>query len=243
MKVPLSDRLKRRILKRRDALLRRVFEAFGDGRYSKVALDNLDDRLAKYLSYDEGYFVEAGGNDGVAQSNTYYLEKVRKWRGVLVEPIPDLHKLCQRNRRRSKVFNNALVARDFTESSVMMQYANLMSCVDGALASEAEQKSQIELGVKWQDLSGTYTVTVPARTLTSVLDEADTPAEFDLLSLDVEGYERFVLDGLDLARYRPKFILVESRFYAAEVHSMLSGLYELVERPSPHDSLYRRRAG
>jgi hypothetical protein len=33
----------------------------------------------------KGVFVEFGAEDGVFNSNTYFFEKVLKWRGVLVE--------------------------------------------------------------------------------------------------------------------------------------------------------------
>ena len=50
-----------------------------------------------------------------------------------------------------------------------------------------------------------------ARTLSSLLDEVNAPLAFDLLSLDVEGNELAVLQGLDFQRYKPKGILVETR--------------------------------
>ena len=31
--------------------------------------------LLKYLNYENGFFIEAGANDGVAQSNTFILKK------------------------------------------------------------------------------------------------------------------------------------------------------------------------
>jgi FkbM family methyltransferase len=85
--------------------------------------------------------------------------------------------------------------------------------------------------------------TVPARTLSSVLDEARAP-EIDLLSLDVEGFEPQVLAGLDLDRHAPRFILVEIRDMAtgrAAIEAVLGDRYEPVEALSPYDMLYARR--
>ena len=50
-----------------------------------------------------------------------------------------------------------------------------------------------------------------ASTLSSILDEVNAPLGFDLLSLDVEGNNLSVLQGLDFFRYKPKWILVETR--------------------------------
>ena len=59
-------------------ILRFIFEFFNISIFSKPGLNGLDDKLEKYLDYTNGFFIEAGGNDGFLQSNTYYLEKFKK---------------------------------------------------------------------------------------------------------------------------------------------------------------------
>ena len=81
------------------------------------------------------------------------------------------------------------------------------------------------------------------RTLESILDELDAAGEIrpiDFFSLDVEGYESQVLRGLNLDRYRPRMILVEARFFD-DVDTLLRPHYELVDRLTEHDVLYRLR--
>lgn len=53
------------------------------------------------------------------------------------------------------------------------------------------------------------TVTVPTRTLASILEEHAPPA-IDFLSLDVEGHERKALAGNDWARFRPRVLVIEA---------------------------------
>jgi hypothetical protein len=45
-------------------------------------------------------------------------------------------------------------------------------------------------------------VTVPVVTLTTLLSKTSIP-EISFMSIDVEGFEKRVLDGLDLSRFRP----------------------------------------
>lgn len=210
-------------------------------RGARPAEYELDDKLAKYLNFRNGFFVEAGANDGYAQSNTYYLERKLGWRGVLVEAIPELYQRCRNRRKRSKVFHCALVADAEAQPSVTMHFANLMSVVEGALKTPEAQREQIRSGLQLQLFpeDGSYTVEVPARTLTSILDEVQPPP-IDFFSLDVEGYELPVLKGLDLDRYRPKYLLVEARFFD-EVNAHLQPYYDLVEQMTYHDYLYRAR--
>ena len=202
------------------------------------SLNALDLKLAPYLDFDRGFFVEAGANDGVSQSNTLYFEKYHQWRGILIEPIPDLAAQCKRNRPRCVVENCALVPFNYPDSEVEMHYCNLMSLVKGAMKSPEKDLAHVTIGCEVQRLQ-TYDLRVPARTLTAILEQHAVTA-IDLFSLDVEGFELNVLQGLDFDRYRPRFMLIEARF-RAEIDSFLKSTYEPIAELSEHDVLYRAR--
>jgi FkbM family methyltransferase len=170
-------------------------------------LDNVDKRLLPHIRKRRGTFVELGAFDGVNQSNTAWLEANRGWRGILIEPIPEAYEQCVRNRPLATVVNCACVSNKYSEPTVEMVYAGLMSIVRGARSSDETDEAWISLGEELQHVSR-YTCVVPARTLTAVLDEYDFQ-RIDLLSLDVEGYEMEVLQGFDLDRFRPRHVLVE----------------------------------
>jgi FkbM family methyltransferase len=197
------------------------------------AIFDLDRKLQQYLNFDDGFFIECGANDGYTQSNTYYLEKTKNWHGVLIEGIPDLFKRCVIERPNASVFNYALVASDYAEASVTMHYANLMSMVDGAMKSAEEQHNHLT-----EASIDNYTVDVPARTLTAVLDEAGVAGQIDFFSLDVEGYELSVLQGLDFTRYKPTYILVEARYFDEVNGLLVDAGYDMIEKLTIHDYLY-----
>jgi FkbM family methyltransferase len=207
---------------RLSALRRHLFEAFHSDRYSKPANPRIQLTLDRLFD-GPGFFIEAGALDGVFESNTYYLEKFRGWSGVLVEPVPDMFRRIAVNRPRAKAFQCALVAEDFPSATVPIAAAHAYSRI---VSSDAA--------------SGSDVVDVPARTLlTSVLDEAN-PQTIDFLSLDVEGFELNVLGGLDLSRYRPRYMLIEclDKNSRASIDARLADQYRRVEDVTDRDALY-----
>ena len=50
---------------------------------------------------------------------------------------------------------------------------------------------------------------MPVDTLEHILDSVPNVPSIDFLSLDVEGYEIQVLEGLNLKKYRPRYMLIE----------------------------------
>ena len=216
---------------------RHAAEARGLEVLSRPALHALEVKLDAIIDRDNGFFVEAGAHDGFTQSNTYWLERFRGWRGILVEPMPELAAEARLSRPAAHVAQCALVASDDPRAQVRMVFGDLMSMVEGARGAEWP-----ELGTSlgWRERRD---LDVSARTLSSLLDEAAAP-EVDLLSLDVEGFEAPALSGLDLARHAPRFILVEVHEAQRDrppVDALLAERYLAHGWLSPLDLLYVRR--
>jgi FkbM family methyltransferase len=234
----LAKNAKSLLPKKVKSLMRYLLERVSESHRHSFGLDQLDIKLAQRLAFRRGFFVEAGANDGIDQSNTAYLERYMGWRGLLIEPIPEIAELCRRNRPRAIVEQCALVATDFPDTEIQMQYCNLMSVVEGARGTSEAADAHVEAGVRHLRPGRVpYPIKVPTRPLSSVLD-AHAIEQVDLLSLDVEGYEDQVLHGLDFKRHAPKFILIEMN-KPKVVEEALAGRYDLIAQLSPIDRLYR----
>lgn len=210
------------------------------------AKDELDKRLDPFIGRRGGFFLEAGANDGITQSNTLYFERYFGWTGILVEPSPRLARLCRTQRPHCNIEAVALAAT-MGAAPLKMVDAGLMSTTRGAFSHNQDGYSeQTHLrraaGFMGKAVADFEEFEVPTKTLSQILDEHHAP-EVDLLSLDVEGYEYEALTGLDLARHRPRHILVEER-YGESCEPILRSCYHreaiLSFNEFYQDTLYRR---
>lgn len=181
-----------------------------------TGLEGLDRKLTQAIRPKKfGYFVELGANDGLRQSNTYKLQKTYKWTGLLIEPSPRNFFECIRNRSFGIIPSikcAACVSFEYSEKFVEIADLDLMAVAKGLSMSDERVMRHIELGQEFLPDQRFYCqYGALARSLTSLLEEANAPNIFDLLSLDVEGNELDVLKGLDFTRYRPRWILAECR--------------------------------
>ena len=168
---------------------------------------DLSTKLLAYLPKGAGFFIEAGANNGVWQSNTLALETEKEWHGLLIEPNYKKFTDCKKNRTNPKniFYHGALVSSDYEPLTIKGYFegesygeALMGQVVDDYAAFNPENS-------RWQHREA---VEVPALKLSEILDKNKVKT-IDFLSLDVEGYELEALNGLDLNRHRPTVICVE----------------------------------
>jgi FkbM family methyltransferase len=203
-------------------------------------LNELDRRLERYLNFDNGFFVELGANDGRFQSNTFYYEKFRNWKGVLVEPAPNLFFQCRKNRSpRNHIVCAACVPFDYKAEFVKILYSNAMSVSLDLESDIADPAAHAELGRQFLQPGETlFTFGAAAATLDSILRDAKAPELVDFLSLDVEGSEVEVLKGVDHDAFRFRYLLIESRNHDRLREYLEAVHYRLIEALSDHDYLF-----
>jgi len=183
------------------------------------SINNLDKKLLKYLNFKNGFYIECGANDGVNQSNTWYFEKSLNWRGILIEPNKQIFEELKKNRSSKNIFENvALVSESFSKK-IYLTNDNLESKITGNL-----NNSNIE---------------VLTSTLNNILKKNEI-YKINLFSLDVEGYEENVLNGIDLKIFDIDYILIETNNFE-KINSVLKyNNYNFLEKLSFHDYLFKR---
>lgn len=155
-------------------------------------------------------FVEVGANDPFDLSQSWHLEQ-QGWRGLLIEPIPaNVNKL--RQHRQADVVEAACCAP--------AQHGQTATLYVGGV-NGAHSSLRPDLAVP-ESRTG-QAIQVPLRTLQSVLQAHGLAGRgsVDLLSIDTEGTEVDVLQGLDLAACQPVLILIEDLVHDHSKHQHL----------------------
>jgi FkbM family methyltransferase len=183
--------------------------------YSSIDANGVpfDHKLQDRFKKQNGFFIEVGAYDGLTQSNTYLLEKNLGWRGVLIEPSPSEFIKLLSNRPNSFCFECALGSLAENGAFVWGDFDH------GPMSS---------IGGKRIDRSPN--VRVLMRSLQSILDEIGV-THVDFFSLDTEGYEYNILQGIDYEKVVIDYMLIEIYSWDLEkITSFLSAKgFELVE--------------
>jgi FkbM family methyltransferase len=151
---------------------------------------------------DKGVFVEVGAYDGEYVSNTSCLADLG-WQGHYIEPVPEYFDKClnrHQQNTRTKVSNLAIGA---CNERVQINVSGPMSTID----KETERTFK---NLPWarEHMSNQYVdvdqITLDRFLVTNVIEKS-----FDLLVIDVEGYEWEVLKGFDIQLWNPKMVIIE----------------------------------
>ena len=161
-----------------------------------------------------GFFIEAGAFDGFHYSVTYPFEAYG-WTGLCVEPIPETAAACAARRKHSRVVHAAL---DESVGEGEIELKIVQDPYGGMLSHTSENAPAVR---ELRRPLPSRRVSVPRATLDALL--ADHAGPIDLVSLDVEGAEERVLRGFDVARFKPRVMIVECDPQA--IGSMLGGDY------------------
>lgn len=161
-----------------------------------------------------GLVVEVGANDPLRDtSQSLHLEQELGWKSVLIEPNPDLADQARKSRKEATVFEAACVSRDDIGEISFFIPVNDQQV-------EIHSHAAIAKNIDDHAYSNHRELKVKSRTLGSIIDECDLP-KIDLLSIDVEGAELEVLQGLNFKKHRPKLILLEDKHVFLDKHRFL----------------------
>ena len=186
----------------------------------------LDKKMLEFINFKSGFYIECGVNDGVNQSNTWYFEKKLGWHGILIEPQPNVFLKLIKNRSKKNFFENCLLKSKKTKKKFMTMYSDPS---DTLITRSTKISNRFTNKIK-----------VPAKTLNSILVKNNAPYEIDFFSLDVEGDELNVLNGINFKKYKFRYILIETQIFKKINYFLRNKKYSFLKKLSDGDFLFKK---
>jgi len=155
------------------------------------------------LPHDNGFFVEAGAADGLTYSNTLLFAR-DGWKGLLVEPVPQLFIQCRENRPESFVSHAIL---DSLEKNVDFWIRD--GYISGTVAFGTDYNPIKKRKKIRQAKARGHVVQRETYALDYLLDSIGAPKIIDYMSLDTEGSEYRILAKFPFSRYAFKVMTIE----------------------------------
>ncbi|ASP35870.1 FkbM family methyltransferase [Labrenzia sp. VG12] len=196
--------------------------------YSQLGQDLLIKKKFKRANFGEWYCVDVGCHHPIINNNTFLFYELGA-RVLNIDPNPDLEGLYKRYRGEDKFLCSAVSNAPSTQ-----KYYRYSNSQWNGLEENLGQKSKL-----------VSTEFVPVSSLQTIFVEHNVPETIDFLSIDTEGHELRVLQGVDLNKYDIGCICLESRMNAenhlnTELHKFLTDRYVLFAH-NGHDALYIKR--
>eukprot|EP00935_MAST-01C_sp_MAST-1C-sp1_P002196 g2196.t1 len=162
----------------------------------------------------KGIFVDVGASDPVVLSNSLYFERELDWSGLCLEANPDYAnrlQLARSCRTINTCVSNASAVHNFTMGGML----------GGIDSQDKDQRHQTRLA---QEALPSHVVEVECNTLSSIFDQHQLRV-VDFLSVDVEGMDLQVLQGINFERVHINVLSVECLYKDTEVPELDNFLY------------------
>jgi len=165
----------------------------------------------------DGVYIDVGAHDGVRFSNSFAFSRLN-WRGILVEAHPDYYNLCKnaRENERTKIYNVACSSEDNSSITFYSNYRGSCSTLNPNLNEfykshyrnyyvDNNHNQKVENFTNGK-------IEVQAKKLDTIIEENldfFNNQDIDLISIDVDGSEEYVLNGFDINKYKPRVVIFE----------------------------------
>ena len=158
-----------------------------------------DIQLMKLINNNTpGVYVDIGCWHPIKASNTYFFN-LRKWKGLCIDPNPELKSLYAKYRPSDNFINVGL-----GNSNSILKYYMFEESSMNTFSKEFVDKHKLHSQIK-------NTKDIPVYSLKEILDKnLDKDNRLDFFDVDVEGLDLEVLKTNDWNIYRPKVITVET---------------------------------
>ncbi|OBR39263.1 hypothetical protein A9199_12395 [Donghicola sp. JL3646] len=168
---------------------------------------------------ENGFYIDVGASWPI-EDNVTKIFYDKNWNGINIEPSPEAFSALVKE-RNNDINISCIVSNENKPDSII----HIID--DGNSGRSTSDENYLALSDFPREMY--QKISVPCRTLNSILSEvliADQPIHF--LKIDVEGFEKRVLQGLDLNIFRPWIIVLEAMLPDRQVETHSQWEYILI---------------
>jgi FkbM family methyltransferase len=173
----------------------------------------------------KGTIVEVGGATPEYLSMSRHF-KLNGWRAIVIEPNPTF---CEAHRKiGNEIYELACSNVDEDNVDFVVVHANSGKVTDHSFSSLKVKDSYRQIANNWVDRLKHTMIKVNVRKLDTIIKDYQIE-NIDILSVDVEGWELEVMQGLSLIK--PKVVILENIFKEESYRQFMSEFgYKFIEK-------------
>ncbi len=145
---------------------------------------------------ENGFYIDVGANDPTIDSVTKAFYE-RGWHGINIEPLPSHHRDLAEERPRDI---NLQCAAGSANGEIEVWECDVRGWATASANVVAQHTANGHTGAFHK---------VPVSRLADICAH-HAPGEIHFLKIDVEGFEKSVIDGMDFLRFRPWILVIEA---------------------------------
>ena len=171
---------------------------------------SIDHIIREYLIIKKDiFFIQVGANDGKSFDPIYKWVTSRKWKGILIEPLPHLVEKLKQNYDccLDKLCIEQVAISDLEEEAeiyyIPERYWTELPTYARGLSGLDKDRNELRYFSEYIDKEKVECVTLESIVKKHQINDCD------LLVIDAEGYDLKVLKSLNLWKLKPKIIYLE----------------------------------
>lgn len=205
--------------------------------YGQYQQDKYLDQL--FNKKNDGVFVDIGAHDGVTFSNSLFFEKQRNWKGLCVEPIPEIFQKLNEARTCIKV-NGCISEKIGIEKFLRVRGEFVDTEMLSGLVNNYDPRHLERIDREINQYGGSKEeIEVKCFNINELLKESNFN-RIDFFTIDTEGNEMSILKTINFDALDIDILLVENNYQTDEMNQfMQSKGYKRIKKIG-HDEVYRK---
>ena len=195
------------------------------GYRESFSADGEDSILNKYLfGFEKGNYIDIGSNQPIIGSNTYKLY-LKNWKGICLDPIPDLKKKYRFYRPKDLFINSGIISKNNNSTLKYYYYAE----ASDLSTFDINRVDKLKKDFNRIPTSITEINTLTSKDLIKIANKFFKESkEIHFLNIDTEGFEYEICNDFFVEKKFPWIICVEELGYNAE-NIFSSKVYKLMK--------------